>query len=194
MTESWDTAPVLEGRHVRLEPLGPAHVPGLVRAADDPDLFRWTSAPIAGPADAEAFVRAALGDPQRLAYAQVDVRTDAVVGTTSYYGIDPAHRCLAIGYTWLSRAAQGTAINPEAKYLLLRRAFDDLGAVRVEWHTDERNAQSRAAITKLGAGFEGLLRKHRRRRDGSWRTTALFAMTDDDWPAARERLEQRIGG
>ncbi|MFF0816748.1 GNAT family N-acetyltransferase [Rhodococcus sp. NPDC003318] len=193
MNESWYSAPVLDGRRVRLEPLVAAHAAGLADAADDPELFRWTSAPIAGLEDAEAFIRAASADPHRTAFAQVDVATGTVVGTTSYYDIRPAHRCLAIGYTWISRAAQGTAINPEAKYLLMRRAFEELGAVRVEWHTDERNAQSRAAIAKLGAQFEGLLRKHRRRRDGSWRTTALFAMTDDDWPAARTGLEHRIG-
>lgn len=193
MTETWFDAPVLEGRHVRLEPLHLEHAPALAAAADDPELFRWTSVAIDCTADAEAFILAAQKDSQRLTFAQVDLRTGAVVGTTSYYAISPSLRCLAIGYTWISRSAQGTGINPEAKYLLLHRAFDELGAVRVEWHTDELNAQSRAAIAKLGAGFEGLMRKHRKRRDGSWRTTALFAMTDDDWPGAKARLEQRIG-
>ena len=108
----------------------------------------------------------------------MNIATNAVVGTTSMYQIDPVNRSLAIGYTWLSRSVQGTGINPESKLLLLRHAFDQLEAVRVEWHTDEFNEQSRAAIAKLGAQFEGLLRKHRRRADGSWRTTALFAMTD----------------
>lgn len=193
MSESWSESVVLEGRHVRLEPLRLYHAPALAEAADDPDLFRWTSAPITDTADAEEFIAAALDDTQRVPFAQIDVHTDAVVGTTSYYALAPRLHCLAIGYTWLSRTAQGTAINPESKYLLMKRAFEDLGAVRVEWHTDELNTQSRAAIAKLGARFEGLLRKHRQRRDGSWRTTALFAMTDDDWPAARQQLEQRIG-
>ena len=86
---------------------------------------------------------------------------------------------------------QGTAVNPTAKYLLMKHAFEDCGAVRLVWHTHELNAQSRAAITKLGATFEGLLRKHRRFGDG-WRTTAQFAMTDDDWSAAKATLLQRI--
>ncbi|WP_420749646.1 GNAT family N-acetyltransferase [Rhodococcus sp. O3] len=193
MSESWHRQPTLEGTRVRLEPLTMEHAPGLLAAVDDAEaIFRWTSVIIEELADAEAFVRAALDDPDRLPYAIVDTRTNAVVGTTSYYGIDPAHRKLVIGYTWLSRAAQGTGVNAESKLLLLRRAFEELGAVRVEWHTDERNAHSRGAIAKLGAEFEGLLRKHRRRRDGSWRTTALFAMTDDDWPLARARLEARV--
>ena len=115
-----------------------------------------------------------------------------MVGSTSYYDITPDYRALAIGHTWCSAAVHGTAVNPEAKLLLLRRAFEDLSAVRVVWHTDERNAQSRAGIAKLGATFEGLLRKHRPLPDGSWRTTAQFAMTDDDWPAAREALSKRL--
>jgi RimJ/RimL family protein N-acetyltransferase len=192
MTESWLAQPILVGRHVRLEPLRPEHAAGLLAAADDPTLFQWTSVAIRELGDAEQFVADALGDPNRLAYAQLEPQSGTVLGTTSYYQIEPRHRSLAIGYTWISRATQGTSVNPEAKFLLLRRAFDELGAVRVEWHTDELNAQSRGAIAKLGAEFEGLLRKHRRRADGSWRTTALFAMTDEDWPPARARLQARI--
>ncbi|WP_068276380.1 GNAT family N-acetyltransferase [Aldersonia kunmingensis] len=194
MSESWYDQPILAGQHVRLEPLGPEHADGLLAAADDPAIFRWTSLAISNLEDARGFISAAIDDRSRLAYAQVEPASARVLGTTSYYQIDPRHRSLAIGYTWICRAAQGTAVNPEAKYLLLRRAFDELGAVRVEWHTDELNAHSRGAIAKLGAEFEGLLRKHRRRRDGSWRTTALFAMTDEDWPEARARLQARILG
>ncbi|NMM88245.1 GNAT family N-acetyltransferase [Rhodococcus sp. SRB_17] len=192
MTESWFEAPTLTGEHVRLEPLGHEHADALVIASDDPSIFQWTAAPIDTRADALAYIDAASENPDRVAFAQVAVKTGAVVGTTSFYQIDPAHRSLAIGSTWLSKAAQGTGINPESKLLLMRRAFDDLGAVRVEWHTDEFNKQSRAAITKLGAQFEGLLRKHRQRLDGSWRTTALFAMTDEDWPAIAPQLERRV--
>ncbi|MFZ2527744.1 MAG: GNAT family protein [Rhodococcus sp. (in: high G+C Gram-positive bacteria)] len=193
MSESWYRQPVLDGIRVRLEPLTPEHASGLLASVDDAEaIFRWTSVIIRELADAETFARAAIDDPDRLPYAIVDTHTGSVVGTTSYYLLDPAHRKLVIGSTWLSRSAQGTGINAEAKLLLLRRAFEELDAVRVEWHTDERNAHSRGAIAKLGAEFEGLLRKHRRRRDGSWRTTALFAMTDDDWPAARARLEARV--
>jgi RimJ/RimL family protein N-acetyltransferase len=194
MSESWFDQPILAGQHVRLEPLGPRHAEGLLGAADDPALFRWMPVAISDLSDAQGFIAASQDDPNRLAYAQVEPASGRVVGTTSYYQIHPQHRSLAIGYTFISRSMQRTAVNPEAKFLLLRRAFDELGAVRVEWHTDELNAQSRGAIAKLGAEFEGLLRKHRRRRDGSWRTTALFAMTDEDWPEARARLQARILG
>lgn len=192
MTGPWYEPPTLIGTHVRLEPLTDAHADALLAAVDNLDIFRWTATPITEREHAQAYIDAALADPQRIAFAQVHLATGAVVGTTSLYQIEPAYRSLAIGYTWLSRAAQGTVVNPEAKLLLLRHAFDHLGAVRVEWHTDEHNAQSRAAIAKLGAQFEGLLRKHRRRADGSWRTTALFAMTDDDWPTVATALETRI--
>ncbi|MBY6352117.1 GNAT family N-acetyltransferase [Rhodococcoides corynebacterioides] len=188
----WIEHEPLRGDHVTLEPLTADHVDELVAAADDEALFRWTSAPIRTRNDAAAYIDAALTDPARQPFLQRTAAGDPV-GTTSYYLIDPAHRSLAIGYTWLSTSAQGTAINPEAKLLLLDRAFAH-GAVRVEWHTDDHNVQSRAAIAALGATFEGLLRKHRQRTDGSWRTTALFSMTDDDWPSARQALRARIDG
>jgi len=121
----------------------------------------------------------------------IDNETGTLIGSTSYYDIDAANLTCAIGYTFYTEAAQGTTINPTAKYLLMKHAFEDCGAVRLVWHTHENNAQSRAAITKLGATFEGLLRKHRRFGDG-WRTTAQFAMVDDDWPPAKERLLQRM--
>ncbi len=188
---SWIEHEPLHGEHVTLEPLTAEHANELVTAADDEAVFRWTSAPIRTRDDAAAYIDAALTDPARQPFLQRSAAGDPV-GTTSYYLLDPAHRSLAIGYTWLSTSVQGTAINPESKLLLLGRAFAR-GAVRVEWHTDEHNAQSRAAILGLGAQFEGLLRKHRQRSDGSWRTTALFAMTDDDWPDACIRLNEKVG-
>ena len=113
-------------------------------------------------------------------------------GTSSYYDIVPAVRTIAIGHTWLGRRWWRTGHNTESKLLMLTHAFDTLGAARVVWHTDIHNARSQAAIARLGATREGELRKHRIRRDGSWRTTVQYSMTDDDWPAARERLADRL--
>lgn len=162
-------------------------------AADDPDaIFAWSSTVIRDLDDASAFVREADADPSRSPYAIVDRATGEVLGSTSYYGIEPKHRTLVIGYTWLATRVQRTHVNSESKYLLLQHAFDVLGAVRVTWQVDERNARSRAAVLRLGAQEEGLLRKHRRRRDGSWRTTVLFSLLDDEWPATRDRLEKSI--
>ena len=111
---------------------------------------------------------------------------------TSYYEVDAAQRTVAIGWTWLARRVWRTGVNTEAKLLLLRRAFDDLGCVRVVWHTDIRNERSQAAIARLGAQREGVMRKHKLRPDGSWRDTVTFSMLDDEWPAARAALEDRL--
>ncbi len=188
---AWLGSPTLTGKHIRLRPLVEGDAEALAAAVDEPDAFRWTSVPddVAAAGD---YISTAVGDPQRVAFAVVDLRDDTVVGTTSYYDIDAVNRAAAIGYTFYSKRVQGTAVNPEAKLLLLQNAFESAGAVRIVWHTDERNAQSRAAILKLGTTFEGLLRKHRPLPDGTWRTTAQYAMTDDDWPANRERLQARI--
>jgi RimJ/RimL family protein N-acetyltransferase len=185
-------APVLTGSLVRLEPLTPRHAPALLAAADDDEVFRWLT--FVRPRtllEAEALVERYLGQPV-VPWAQVDVSTGDVVGMTSYYEIDPAMRTVAIGWTWLARRAWRSGINTEAKLLLLRRAFDDLGCVRVVWHTDIRNERSQAAIARLGAQREGVLRKHKLRPDGSWRDTVTFSMLDDEWPTARAVLEDKL--
>ncbi|GAA1458955.1 GNAT family protein [Williamsia maris] len=174
-----------------LRPLLLDDASALAAAVDEPDAFRWTTVPT-DTASATRAIQTAIDDPRRFAFAVIDRRDDTLVGTTSYYDIDPLNRAAAIGYTFYSKRVQGTAVNPEAKLLLLQHAFEVTGAVRIVWHTDERNAQSRAAILKLGTTFEGLLRKHRPLPDGTWRTTAQYAMTDDEWPASRERLQARI--
>ncbi|EOM76923.1 N-acetyltransferase [Rhodococcus rhodnii] len=188
----WFGRPVLRGAAVRLEPLSSSHVDALLAAADDASLFTWSSSQLTTRDDAAALVDESLRDPLRVPFVVIDGASGTVVGTTSLYAIDPRHRSLAIGYTWLSRSVQGTAINPDSKQLLLTHAFDVLGCVRVEWHVDERNTHSRRAVEKLGARLDGLLPKHRRRRDGSWRTTALYSMTDDDWPTVRRALAARV--
>jgi RimJ/RimL family protein N-acetyltransferase len=187
----WIGNPTLTGERVILAPLTVTDAPALAAAVDDPNAFTWTTV----PRDLEqtrAYIETADRTPDRLAFSVTDRRTGGIVGSTSYYDIDPANRSLAIGYTWYASSAQGTGINPDAKYLLLSHAFETLDCLRVVWHTDERNARSRAAIAKLGATFEGLLRKHRPAADGGWRTTAQYSLTDEDWPAARDRLLTRI--
>ena len=203
--DEWWTLPVLTGRLIRLEPMAVGHAEGYLAAAGTAhqaeDVFRWLNS--AGSTDgaprtlddARADVAAALDARERrirLAYAQVDAVTGQVAGTTSYYDVEPAVRALAIGHTWLGPRWQRTGHNTESKLLMLGRAFDTLGAARVVWHTDIHNERSQAAIARLGATREGELRKHRIRRDGSWRTTVQYSMTDDDWPAARERLRTAL--
>lgn len=201
-TDLWYALPVLSGRLVRLEPLRHEHAGGLLAAvhagggADE--VFRWLGGPFGAPADAEEAQRytaaalAARARGERLPYVQLDAGTGAVIGTTSLYEVAPQVRALAIGHTWLGRPWWRTGHNTESKLLLLAHAFQTLGAVRVVWHTDIRNTRSQAAIERLGAAREGVLRKHRIRRDRSWRDTVQYSMTDDDWPAARDRLSARL--
>ena len=106
--------------------------------------------------------------------------------------IRPEHRSLEIGSTWIGRAYHGTKINPECKLLLLQHAFENLGCLRVQLKTDERNLQSRAAIEKLGAKFEGTLRKHMVLHDGFVRNSAMYSITDEEWPAVKERCIKRL--
>lgn len=192
MTE-WDETPQLDGEHVRLEQLQPEHAAGVLGASDDDEVFTWQA--FARPTDIDAaqkLVELYTDRTDVRSWAQVDRGSGAVAGLTTYYDIDPRQRTVAIGSTWLGRRFWRTGINTEAKLLLLRRAFDDLGCARVVWHVDIRNERSQAAVERIGGVREGVLRKHKIRRDGSWRDTVLYSMTDDEWPAARDRLEARL--
>jgi N-acetyltransferase len=193
--EAWHATPVLAGSYVRLEPMSLDHADGFLAAADDEVQRHLSIPPLRTADDVTQWVGrvfAARDDRTLVPWTQLDARTGEVAGTTSYYEVSPATRSVAIGYTWLGRRWWRTGVNTEAKLLLLRRAFDELGAVRVVWHTDIRNERSQAAITRLGAQREGVLRKHKVRRDGSWRDTVQYAMTDDDWPGVRDRLRARL--
>lgn len=190
----WTRIPDLVGEHVRLTALGPEHVDDLLEAADSDEVFRWlTYRRPTTRSEMAAVVETVLARaPQQLAWVQVDQRTDRPVGMTTYYEIDETQRALAIGWTWLGSSAWRTGINTEAKLLLLTRAFDELGCVRVVWHTDCRNERSQAAIQRLGATYEGSMRKHKLRPDGSWRDTYTYSLLDDEWPAARDALTARL--
>lgn len=197
---AWYSQPRLYGTRVLLEPLTVEHSPGYLAAAgsgaDSAEVFRWLSVGI--PTDLAAAYRqiadalTARARGERFPYAQVDRGTGTFLGTTSLYEVNPAVRTLAIGHTWLGRSWWRSGVNTESKLLLLTYAFDALGAARVVWHTDVRNERSQAAIARLGATKEGVLRKHRIRPDGSWRDTVQYSMTDDDWPDARARLTERL--
>jgi RimJ/RimL family protein N-acetyltransferase len=198
--DAWYAMPVLTGRMIRLEPLALEHAPGYLAALGAPEdteeILRWINVSLPKTVeDAEQHIQAALAARargERFAYAQFDAATGEFAGTTSLYDVVPSLRTLAIGHTWLGRRWWRTGHNTESKLLLLRYAFDELGAARVVWHTDIYNVRSQDAIARLGATREGVLRKHRLRRDGSWRDTVQYSMTDDDWPTARDRLAARL--
>jgi RimJ/RimL family protein N-acetyltransferase len=182
---------VLQGKHVRLEPLVAQHVDDLFEAGQYDEVWSWlpTRRPLA-PADMAQQVEQALADPDRLPFAVVvDGRA---CGTTSYFDIDLSVGGLEIGGTWYTPRVWATNVNPECKLLLLGHAFDDLGAERVYLKTDGLNTRSQAAIRKLGAAYDGTLRRHRRRPDGTFRDSAYFSMLASEWPAARDGLLARL--
>ncbi|HEX9941966.1 MAG TPA: GNAT family protein [Thermoanaerobaculia bacterium] len=183
----------LEGPTIRLDPLVPEHAPLLWPQAD-PEVFRHT---LEWPRDAsrEAFedwVRYCLTTPASLLYGIFVKATGEAVGMTSYLEIRPAHRGLEIGRTWIARSHQGTRINPESKLLLLRHAFEDLAAVRVQFKTDLNNVHSQRAIEKLGARREGVLRRYQMRSNGFIRDTVMYSILAEEWPEVKARLEERL--
>jgi RimJ/RimL family protein N-acetyltransferase len=193
VTSNWHQPVTLTGPTLLLTPLRLADARDFLAALGPPEaaarvLQHMSYGPPADVAEARAIIVAALADPDRLPYAQRIAHTGEMVGTTSFYEINPAARSIAIGHTWIAQAHWRTQVNTESKLILLGRAFDELGAERVVWHTDIRNTRSQSAIERLGATREGVLRHHRIRRDGSWRDTVQYSMLSDDWPAARERL------
>lgn len=187
---------VLEGRQVRLEPMAPGHLPELLAAAQDPAVFQYYLTPPLGNGGElgqwmdEILLRQAAGTD--VGWVTVRRRDQRVVGATTFLAIRRGSRGLEIGNTWLAPEAQRTALNTEAKYLQLRHAFEDLGANRVQLKTDERNQQSRVAIARLGAKFEGILRKYQVRHDGYVRNTAMFSITAEEWPAVKAGLEAKL--
>ena len=175
----------LVGRIVVLEPLEPAHADGLRAAAADERIWTWMTT-----RDVEAWIARALAATDTVHYAVV--RDSTVVGSSSYLSLAPEHLRLEIGNTWMNPSTWGTGANVEAKYLLLRHAFEALGCRRVEFKTDAKNERARAALAALPAEFEGIHRKHMVVRDGERRDSAWYAVIDDDWPAVKAALERRL--
>jgi RimJ/RimL family protein N-acetyltransferase len=185
----------LSGRHVRLEPLTSAHIEPMFAAAADPELWRWTLTHIASIEDMRDYVDAALAGQRAgtaLPFATLDASTGEVIGSTRFGNIDTSNRRVEIGWTWLRRDRQRTACNTEAKYLMLSHAFDVLGCIRVELKTDALNQQSRAAILRIGAVEEGILRAHLITATGRVRDSAMYSILDREWPGVRESLEERL--
>jgi RimJ/RimL family protein N-acetyltransferase len=182
----------LEGRHVRLEPLSLSHHAGLCDAGLDEELWRWIPRRVRTPADMRAYIETALraqAEGTALPFATIDAASGRVVGSTRYGNIDELNRRLEIGWSWIGRPWQRTAVNTEAKYLMLRHAFETLAAVRVELKTDSLNERSRRAILRLGAVEEGTFRKHMLTESGRIRHTVYYSIIDEEWPAVKARLE-----
>jgi RimJ/RimL family protein N-acetyltransferase len=194
---------VLDGRHVRLEPLDHRHVDGLVAAsATDPTLYQWSPVP-QGNAEATTYVNTADAG-SAVPFAIIRVDDGVVIGSTRFWNLErwawpqghPRHGCVLdaceIGYTWLTRSAIRTAANTEAKLLMLTHAFETWKGLRVCFHTDVRNQRSRAALERIGGKFEGILRAHRMAADYIARDSARYSILTAEWPDVKRRLSQLL--
>jgi len=186
----------MTGCWVRLEPLAEEHREGLRAAADDDRIWEHMTLLAIGEGFERwfqnAFDQRKAG--KRLPFAVRLLASGELIGSTSYLDPEPQHRRVEIGATWYRQDHWGGAINPECKLLLLAHAFETLGLNRVSFVTDVRNERSQAAIAKLGAVREGLLRAHVVTRDGRIRDSVLFSIIASDWPRVKERLEERLAG
>ena len=197
---------ILEGKHIRLEPLEHRHIDGLVAASgDDGSLYQWSPVP-SGKAEATSYVETALewrNAGSAVPFAIVRVDGDIVLGSTRFFNLErwswpPSHSshgrgvpdACEIGYTWLTRSAIRTAANTEAKLLMLTHAFEIWRVLRVCFHTDARNQRSRAALERIGGQFEGILRAHRMAADSIPRDSVRFSIVAAEWPVVKERLLQ----
>lgn len=186
---------VLEGQHARLEPLQKSHLAGLAAVGLDPELWRWIPTPVRTTEEMAAYIDTALREQEQgvsLPFALVERRTGRIIGSTRYGSIDRTHHRVEIGWTWVAREWQRTAINTEAKYLLLRHAFEILGCLRVELKTDSLNERSRAAILRIGAREEGTFRNHMITSSGRIRHSVYFSIVDSEWPSVKARLEKML--
>lgn len=194
LSPDWNEVPTLAGRHAVLEPLQVAHVDGLRAAVEGSGLDRLWYTNVPAPAHMPAYVDGALeaqAAGRVLAFAVRDAGGD-IVGTTRCYGLEPEVPRLLLGYTWYAPRVQRTGVNTECKLMLLEHAFDALGCASVGFETSWFNHASRAAIARLGARQDGVLRNHKRHADGSLRDTVVFSILDREWPAVRRHLQSRL--
>ena len=189
------TPVTLQGSIVRLEPLAARHTPALAAIAASPELWQFTMTRIAGYADAEAYVEAALlGAAQgtMLAFATVLKEENRVIGSTRFANYDRAALRIEIGWTWVAPAWQRTGANVEAKLLMMQYAFEELGCNRVEFKTDVLNQKSRRALLGIGAHEEGVLREHCVLWHGRVRDTIYYSVLAREWTSVRDKLQQRL--
>jgi RimJ/RimL family protein N-acetyltransferase len=186
---------VLEGRRVRLEPLGLDHVPALAEVALDPAIWQWTIARPTDEAGLRAWAEAALAGRAagtEFPFVTLDAVTGRPIGSSRFMNVVLEHRRVEIGWTWVAPAWQRTGANREAKLLMLGHAFDVLGCRRVEFKTDSLNEPSRTALLGIGATFEGIFRNHMVMPGGRMRHSAWYSVTDEEWPAVRAGLERSL--
>jgi N-acetyltransferase len=186
---------VIAGDQVLLEPLSRDHFPALVAVGLEGDVFQWFPDPVRSAADMHDAIELALTEAaagQRIPFATIHRASGHAIGGTSFLNIDRLNRRVEIGWTWLAPSWQRTAVNTEAKYLMLRQAFEGWECNRVEFKTDSLNARSRAALLRIGATEEGTLRNHMVTASGRLRHSVYYSVIREEWPAVKERLERRM--
>jgi RimJ/RimL family protein N-acetyltransferase len=187
----------LEGSHVRLEPLSESHHEGLSAVGLDPELWKWIPIQVLDREQMMKYIRAALSDQEKgisIPFATVERDSDQVVGSTRFMNIDVPNKRVEIGATWIASPWQRTAINTEAKYLMMRYAFETLDCNRVELKTDALNTKSRNAILRIGAKEEGIFRHHVVTWSGRLRDSVYFSVLAPEWPQVKANLEARLKG
>jgi RimJ/RimL family protein N-acetyltransferase len=185
----------LDGRIVRLETLADQHIPGLMRAGANPELWHWTLEWLDTPEKLRAYLAVAeraRDDGSQLPFATIDQASDEIIGSTRFLSIDRPNHRLEIGYTWVVPGRQRGGANLEAKLLQLTHAFETLECRRVEFKTDSLNDKSRNALLGIGATFEGIFRNHMISQGGRMRHSAYYSLIDSEWPAAKRGLEERL--
>jgi RimJ/RimL family protein N-acetyltransferase len=190
----WTQPVTLSGQHVRLEPLAREHAAGLRAAAADGELWRLWYTQVPTPDGVDEYIDIALRGQEAGTDLPFVVRDGAgeIVGCTRYCRIEQANHRLEIGYTWYAQRVQRSALNTEAKRLLLGHAFERLMAIAVEFRTHWFNQRSRAAIARLGAKQDGVLRNSSRHPDGSFRDTVVFYIIESEWPTVRQHLDHQL--
>jgi RimJ/RimL family protein N-acetyltransferase len=187
----------LEGQYVRLEPLSLAHHAQLCEVGLDEELWRWIPQAVRTSEEMRAYIETALewqAAGSALPFATIEKAKGRAIGSTRFANIDRANRHVEIGWTWLGKGWQRTAANTEAKYLMLRHAFETWGCLRVEFKTDSLNERSRAALQRIGAKEEGIFRNHVITWTGRIRHSVYFSIIDSEWPAVKAQLQDKLRG
>ena len=195
MKKRWIEPVTLSGSRVLLEPLSLEHLNGLSAAVKDGELWNLWYTSIPSPEKAEGYIKTALDMRENagaMPFVIRDRQTNTIIGCTRYFNVDEVNQRLEIGRTWYSESYQRTAANTESKYLLLSHAFEELKAIAVEFRTHWHNHKSRAAIARLGAKQDGVLRNHTKSADGIYRDTVVFSIIDLEWPAVKQSLQFKL--
>ncbi len=195
MKKRWIEPVTLTGTNVILEPLSLEHLEGFQAAVKDGELWKLWFTSVPSPETAEATIKSALDLRENAGWMPFVVRekeTGKIIGSTRYCNVDEVNQRLEIGYTWYAESYQRTSVNTECKYLLLTHAFEKLDSIAVEFRTHWHNLKSRAAIARLGAKLDGVLRNHQKSTDGVYRDTVVFSIINLEWPVVKKSLEYKL--